>query len=227
MNTLRPPGLRQPAPTHPAHYDARYFRWQQPFGEFGGWANVTKFQPLIAAHHNVVDFGCGGAYLLRNLSCAGKLGIEVNEAARRAALANGIAVVPSADDAPREWADVVISNHALEHCLHPLRELAALVPVLKRGGRMVFVVPCETPRMRYRAGDISRHLYSWSPACLGNLFAEAGLVVEQCKPYVHKWPPGARHIARLGGRTVFDLACRAYGRVARSWFQVRIVARRD
>jgi SAM-dependent methyltransferase len=211
---------------HSSHYDDAYFRWQQPLGEFGGWANVTKFERFIAPGDNVVDFGCGGGYLLRNLTCAGKLGIEVNDAARRAAIANGISVVASPAEAPREWADVIVSNHALEHCLHPLAELRALVPVLRRGGRMVVVVPCETPRRRYRPGSVDHHLYSWSPACLGNLLVEAGLVVESCAPYIHKWPPGARHIARLGGRAVFDLACRAYARVERSWFQVRVVARR-
>jgi hypothetical protein len=62
--------------------------------------------------------------------------------------------------------------------------------------------------------------------CLGNLFAEAGFNVEECKGFFHKWPPGYRTIARIGGRRVFELCCFLYGYVRRSWFQVRVVANR-
>lgn len=68
------------------------------------------------------------------------------------------------------------------------------------------------------------HLYSCSPMCLGNLFTEAGFSVIESRPYIHKWPPGYRTIARLGGRKLFEIACRIYGRLERSWFQVRLIA---
>ena len=60
--------------------------------------------------------------------------------------------------------------------------------------------------------------------CIGNLFSEAGFSVIQSEAYIHKWPPMYRYIAAWGRRPLFDLACRIYGRLARSWFQVRVVA---
>ena len=53
------------------HYDQQagedYFDFQASIGEFGGWANVTKFSDYVAPGDTVLDFGCGGGYLLKNL----------------------------------------------------------------------------------------------------------------------------------------------------------------
>jgi hypothetical protein len=91
-------------------------------------------------------------------------------------------------------------------------------------GRSTVVVPCESISYAYKPNDINHHLYSWSPMCLGNLFNEAGFSVHQCKPYIHNWPPLYRYIAKLGGRLIFEIACRIYGSLERSLFLVRVVA---
>ena len=122
-----------------------------------------------------------------------------------------------------DWADVVISNNALEHTDHPLKELEGLYRVLRPGGKIVFVVPCSNHTYAYRAGDINQHLYSWSPMDIGNLFTRAGFHVLESKPYRHKWPPHYHLLAR-GGRRFFDLCCRLYARWETTWTQVRVVA---
>ena len=58
------------------HYDKKYFDWQSSIGEFGGWANQTKFAEYISSNSRVLDFGCGGGYLLKNLECRAKAGVE-------------------------------------------------------------------------------------------------------------------------------------------------------
>ena len=37
------------------HYDDDYFDWQSPIGEFGGWANQTKFSDYISKEATLVD----------------------------------------------------------------------------------------------------------------------------------------------------------------------------
>ncbi len=206
------------------HYDEEYFNWQASIGEFGGWANRTKFEAYISQADTVLDFGCGGGFLLKGLQCQRRLGVEVNPAAATTAKENGIDVYSCADDVEDASIDVIISNNALEHTLMPLQELQSLYKKLKPGGRIVFVVPCESISFAYKPDDVNRHLFSWSPMCLGNLFDEAGFEVHESKPYIHKWPPRFRWFARLGGRTFFELSCRVWGRLARQWFQVRVVA---
>jgi SAM-dependent methyltransferase len=214
--------------TLPLHYDDKYFTRQGKRGEFGGWANLTKFQQYIRPEHRVLDFGCGGGFLLSRLECAERRGIEINPAARRQAQQLGVMTTASAEAVQAEWADVIISNSALEHCENPLAELRTLVRLVKRGGRMVFVVPCQPGRARFQAKDPDQHLYSWNPQLLGNLFERAGLVVEESHAYVHRWPSKIyRYLPQWMGRTGFEIACRIWGVLTlRRGYQVRIVARR-
>jgi len=211
-------------PSASAHYNDEYFSWQRSVGEFGGWANLTKFQDYIKPEYNIIDFGCGGGYLLKNIKCKNKIGIEVNLSARRQAELNGIKTYESITEIEPSWADLIISNNALEHCLHPLQDLKNLYPSLKDGGLIVFVVPCESVSYKYVLNNIHHHLYSWSPMCIGNLFGEAGFIVKESKAYINKWPPYYKQIAKIGGRTLFEVCCKIYGRLERSWFQVRVVA---
>ncbi|MGO9543696.1 MAG: class I SAM-dependent methyltransferase [Rhodomicrobium sp.] len=218
------------APMVSAHYDAKYFAWQEGQGRLGGWANLDKYRSTVGAADRVLDFGCGGGFLLASLKCAQRFGIEPNPAARETAARNGVTVFASSADALKalgaEAVDVIISDNALEHAVEPWRELVALRPLLKRGGRIHFVVPCENIGWKYRADDINQHLYSWSPQSLGNLLKSAGYEVETSRPYIHKWPPRiSPYLAQLG-RPVFNLASRLYGRIDRRWFQVQALGRR-
>lgn len=209
---------------HQEHYTENYFKWQRTIGEFGGWANLDKFKKYIKEEQTIVDFGSGGGYLLNNIICKNRVGIEVNESARRKSEEIGIKCVESPKDLDDNFADLIISNNALEHTTHPLEELKELHRILKPGGKIVFVIPCESISYGYRPNDINYHLYSWSPMCAGNLFNEAGFNVIESKAFKHKWPPKHEKIAKLFGRKVFNLICKIYARWEKTWFQVRVVA---
>jgi SAM-dependent methyltransferase len=219
-----------PETTHAStHYNAEYFDWQKDIGEFAGWADKHKFQNSIGPDDTVIDFGCGGGFLLQNLNCRTKIGIEPNPSAAGSIIGLDIRHYFNAIDALQELgpdvADVIVSNHALEHTLDPLQEIKHLNPLLKVGGIIHFVVPCESISNKYYASDINHHLFTWSPLNLGNLFTEAGYKVEYSKPYIHKWPPYYKQLATLGW-PLFDLACRVYGQLERSSFQVELMARK-
>ena len=211
------------------YYDADYFNWQKNIGAFGGWANSYKFKDSVSQNDTVIDFGCGGGFLLKSLDCKERIGIEPNPSAAESVKKLGIQHFTSPNDAVSNLgeciADVIVSNNALEHTLNPLQELKNLKPLLKIGGTIHFVVPCDSIKYQYNPKDINYHLFSWSPQNLGNLFTEAGYSVEYVRPYIHKWPPFYSKIAKLGW-PIFNLACRIYGRIERSWFQVEIKAKK-
>lgn len=206
------------------HYNNNYFTWQAYFSEFGGWADKIKFIDYISIDDTVLDFGCGGGFLLKNLKCDRKVGVEVNSSAAACAKNKGVEVYSNTKAVPNDYVDVIISNHVLEHTLNPLQELKILYNKLKDGGKTIFVVPCESVFSSYKTNDINNHLFSWSPMCIGNLFAEAGFLVVESKPYFHKWPPKFEFIARMVGKKMFEKICRVYGRISVSYSQVRVVA---
>lgn len=206
------------------YYNETYFEWQKEMGAFGGWADLIKFEDFITPDMNVIDFGCGGGFILNNLNCKNKIGIEINDIARNNAINLGIKAFKFSEDVPNNWADCIISNHALEHVPDPLHQILILKSKLKLGGKIIFVVPCDTIKYKFKPNDINNHLYSWSPMNLGNLFVEAGYAVIESKTYIHKWPPFHQQIARIFGKHIFNLICRIYGRIETSWYQIRIIA---
>ena len=200
------------------HYDEVYFSWQRAIGKFVAEVGGAKFARQIKPSDNVVDFGCGGGYLLAAIDCAGKLGVEINKNERAEASAQGIQTVESTDEIPNAWADVVISYSALEHTEMPLMELRKLLPKVKPGGMVVFSVPHESLSWRYEERDANQHLYTWSPMSAGNLFATAGFSVERVYTIRMIWPPMYRTIHRVCGLRMFEVICQVYrfGRLALS-----------
>ena len=209
------------------YYDQDYFEWQRSHGEFGGKANTFQFIKSIRESDTVVDFGCGGGFLLKNLICSKRIGIEPNTNAHAQIMANGCQVFSSPLEALAElgegFADVIISNNALEHTLNPYEEIKNLYPLLKKGGVIHFCIPCDSVAWKYAPNDINQHFFSWSPMNAGNLFTHAGYEVIFARADFRKWPPFYRHVAMLGW-PIFNFVSRLYGRIARSWFQVEVKA---
>lgn len=206
------------------YYNKDYFAWQKKYGEFGGSANLIKFAAHIKPTDNVIDFGCGGGYLLKNIECRSKVGIEINPAARKIARENGIKVHASLNAVPEAWANVIISNHVLEHVEAPLDTLRLVYKKVKHGGKVVFVVPCERYTRQYTIGETSQHLYTWSPLNLGNLFAKAGFEIEEVKEFAHTWPKNYLFIDRVFGRTIFNILARIKAHYMKDFTQIRVIA---
>ncbi len=206
-------------------YSEAYFNWQKEIGKFGGQANLFKFSGYISPEDVVIDFGCGGGYLLKNIVCARKIGIEISDVAREQAALAGIEVYKVADEIPDETANIIISNHALEHVEYPIDIVRNLYSKLKINGLVVFVVPHDKPNQPYREDDINQHLHTWNPQTLGNLFKAAGYTQIQVDTIRHQWPPRYRKIHKLFGQRYFDLICKITA-LYRNNYQIRVVAKK-
>ena len=207
-----------------SHYDPAYFAEQRASGEFGGRAELVKYAEFVRPGDAVLDFGCGGGFLLANLQCRERIGVEVNPAARAVCAAIGVRAVASLDEVLDGWADVAISNHALEHMVHPATELTRLRAKLKPGGKLVLCVPCERYDTAYDPEDRDRHLFTWSPMNAGHLVTLCGFRVLEARLFHHAFPPGYQRLQRLFGWPAFHLAARLWARLRRKTTQVRVVA---
>jgi len=187
------PELQMNAERVSGHYlgarGTAYFGWQSRIGDAGAVLNRWKFESHISSEQVVVDFGCGGGSLLAGFEARRRIGVEVGDAARAAAAARGLETVASAAELESESADLVISNHALEHVLDPVTELQELRRALRPGGRLVLWLPLDDWRSerRHDPDDVNHHLYAWTPLLLGNLLAETGFEVHECRVVASAW----------------------------------------
>jgi SAM-dependent methyltransferase len=191
-----------------------YFRWQRKSGEVGGIINARKFKKYIREDDSVLDFGCGGGYLLKNLSCGRRIGVEINPAARQVAKQNGVECYSGLSEVQCGLVDVVISNHALEHVPAPVEVFAELNRLMKPSGLLVLLLPIDDWRTQRRINpsDINHHLYTWTPQLLFNCLREAGFDKDciRIKIYTHAWFPGFEAAFRFVPGFIFDAGCRAF-----------------
>ena len=209
------------------HYNHSYFEnYQKKMGLFGGKANKFLFEKHIKKNDVVLDFGCGGGFLLANLDCRQKIGIEINEISRNHCLSQGIDCHEKIDFIEDESIDLIISSHCLEHTTSPYENLEKIYNKLRKGGTVIIVVPTDSHKVNYRSNDINYHLYSFSPMNLGNLLDSVGFTEIEVKPIFHKWPPFYLKIQNILGWNFFHWISFLYGYLSFSNVQIKAIAKK-
>lgn len=206
-----------------SHYDKDYFDWQKHVGKIGGHLNKFKFETEVKDHDILMDFGCGGGFLLNQFQNKQKIGFEINKHAHEQCKQFGIQVYDDFNDICDNSIDVVISNHALEHVPLPLESLTQLHKKVKNNGKVVIVVPCEQPYENgfdYRENDQNQHLHTWCPMTLGNLAKLAGFNVKSCTAFHHQWCPDYQE---NWNKPDFHKRCYEYAKKRKN-YQIRLVA---
>lgn len=211
-----------------SRYDEAYFAWQLAHG--GADMHVPAIFWIYAEHigepETVIDFGCAGGHLLDAIPARVKLGVEINPVSRAYAQRKGYEVRASLAEFPDALADLIVSNHALEHVPDPFDTLRLMRAKLKPGGRLVLVAPCERYDTRYVERNQDQHLYTWSPMNLGNLVRHAGLDVVSCERIAFRFPPRATLVWKYAGPRLFHTLSRLCGHLFPKLTQVRVVARK-
>src|SRR4029450_8428444 len=135
------------------HYDAHYFQWQDTNIDLKTQGKVSSFKPYVRPTDVLLDFGCAGGNLLAGLPAARRIGVEINDLARAAAIERfGIEAYRTLAEVEPGIVDVVITNHTLEHLASPYEALLQIRPTLKPGGKLVIIVPIDDWRGQKRGG---------------------------------------------------------------------------
>lgn len=193
-----------------------YFRYQRAIGLLGARLDRPKFVEHVTDSDVVLDFGCGGGYLLAELPAARRIGVEPNLPAQATARELGLEVFPSLHGIEDGSIDVVISNHALEHTRRPFDDLVEIQRVLRRGGKLVLWLPLDDWRSgRDISADENHHLYTWTPRLLAALLREAGFEVSECAVVAHAWSLRYSRLHERLPAPAFDLLCRVTAMVLR------------
>ena len=190
-----------------------YFAYQQKSGMLGAPITADHFRPYISKRDTVLDFGCGGGYVLNELTCMRKVGVELNPLPRANAEKLGLECYDGTMHVGQGTIDVVISNHCLEHVPYPIAALMELRRVLKDDGRLVIVVPVDDWRVQrdYTGEDIDHHLHTWTPRLVANTLRESGFKVDSARVITSAWPPRFDLFYRFLPRSFFRLIFALFG----------------
>lgn len=204
---------------------AEYFEYQVQDVKRNNWVSSRFFAPYLSGTDDVVDYGCGTGWLLKQLDVGSCIGVEPNPNAREVAKGIGIETVASADELADESADVVISNHALEHSLEPIIELQRIRRIVRPTGKIVICLPIDDWR-RQRGPDPENpdhHLHTWTPLLFSNLLGEAGFEVTEARGFSYLQPPPGWHMDKLP-TGAFNAVAKLYG-IKRGYHQLVAVAK--
>ena len=126
----------------------------------------------IKKSSKVLEYGCGlgqNIFLVKN-----SVGYDVSRFALDFCQQKGIKVVDNLKDLNKyRGFDVVLSCEVLEHLENPLLALKEMNSQLKKGGKLILILPLEKDT-KPTTLDVNQHLYSWKPQSITNLLLRAG-----------------------------------------------------
>lgn len=170
-----------------------YFQRQSSAGMLAAEFNKFIFAPHVSEEDDLLEFGCGGGYMLYTLNARSKVGVDINPAARVQAARLGLTTYSTLDGIKGMSFSKIITSHALEHVPNPYEALTQLRPFLRPGGKLLWLSPMDDWRRkhqrRWREGDPDMHLYAWTPLLIGNLLVTAGYTPETVSILTHAFPP--------------------------------------
>lgn len=137
-------------------------------------ARVAKeqyFKGIIKIGERILEYGCGlgqNIYLLHN-----PIGYDISSFALNFCKKKGIHVTNRIKELKNKGFDVVLCCEVLEHIEEPLKTLKVIHSKLKKGGKLILILPIEKKK-RPEFFDYNQHFYSWNSQSITNLLMRAG-----------------------------------------------------
>ncbi|HEU4471295.1 MAG TPA: methyltransferase domain-containing protein [Flavisolibacter sp.] len=138
---------------------------------------LTKFFSGIDKNTRLLDFGCGLGQNI--LYMPNSMGYDISEFGVEFCRKKGINATNDLDSVPNEAFDVVFSAHVLEHHPHPKTMLEDIHSKLKKGKKLILVIPHERHGKGKFEYDINQHLFTWNFQAINNLLITTGFTIKE------------------------------------------------
>jgi SAM-dependent methyltransferase len=157
---------------HSNHFNDTYYNARAKIA-------LKKFFGGIDLDTKILDYGCGlgqNIYYLPNAT-----GYDISSFGVEFCRRKGINATNNLDEIENDHFDVVFSSHVLEHHPHPKVMLEEMYSKLKKGKKLVLVVPFERHGKGSFEYDLNQHLYTWNFQAINNLLLSVGFKIEENK----------------------------------------------
>jgi ubiquinone/menaquinone biosynthesis C-methylase UbiE len=177
------------------YFEAR----QNENDEYRYFLNAKFFTPFIKENSRVLEFGSGSGKLMygikQSVSFPFELfGFEINDTSVNAANEKGLHTTSDFSLIEKQGPfDVIYTSHVLEHISDIQKELLNLKKLLRKGGKLVVLLPIDDWKNKYQQSfsknDIDKHLHTWTPRLFANNLFELDFEVSECKVIRQAWHP--------------------------------------
>lgn len=155
---------------HSNHFNDAYYEARAQIA-------VDKFFSGVDKNARILDFGCGLGQNIFNMPNA--VGYDISKFGIEFCRKKGINATTQLEDIPDESFDVVFSAHVLEHHPHPMTMLEEMYRKLKKGEKLILVIPHERHGKAQFKYDLNQHLYTWNFQAINNLLLTVGFQIEE------------------------------------------------
>lgn len=138
-------------------------------------AKKKYFDRNVDIEDSILDYGCGmgqNIYLLKNAQ-----GYDISEYALNFARSKNVQVTNDLMTIPDNSLDAIFSSHVLEHHLNPREMLIEIYNKMKKGGKLILVLPYERHGRSTFNLDLDQHMFMWNFRTINNLLLIAGFTV--------------------------------------------------
>ena len=192
------------------NYNKKYFEFQKSTGQFVGIIFRDFYNKHIKGNMKVVDFGCGGGYLLENIECKYKIGIEINKTLHNDIKAKGIMPYESLCSIKDDDIDVFIMHSVIGHLKNPLEVVNQISKKLKEKGIVIVYLPHDNHDFDL-IDDINNIYFSFSKRNIRNVFNSNNFKLVYHKHYKSSWPPFYSKIFQIFGKRIFNFLSLCFG----------------
>lgn len=155
---------------HSNHFNDAYYEARAQIA-------VDKFFSGVDKNARILDFGCGLGQNIFYMPNA--VGYDISKFGIEFCRKKGINATTQLEDIPDESFDVVFSAHVLEHHPHPMTMLEEMYRKLKKGEKLILVIPHERHGKAQFKYDLNQHLYTWNFQAINNLLLTVGFQIEE------------------------------------------------
>jgi ubiquinone/menaquinone biosynthesis C-methylase UbiE len=155
---------------HSNHFNEAYYNARARIA-------IDKFFSGVDKNSRILDFGCGLGQNIFYMPNA--VGYDISKFGIEFCRKKGINATTQLEDIPDESFDVVFSAHVLEHHPHPMTMLEEMYRKLKKGQKLILVIPHERHGKAQFKYDLNQHLYTWNFQAINNLLLTVGFQIQE------------------------------------------------